>query len=720
MAKEKSSKGNSKNTGTTSLVLNVFYKHPSVALNYKQVSKALNINDKSARELVIKQLDILVRCNSLMEDKHGKYKLNPEKHASYFPKNTYVEGTVDMKSTGKAYIISPELTEDAYVAPYNTNRALNGDTVKILLLPRRSGKKPEGQVVEIIKRAKEKFVGILQVSKYYSFLIPDSHSVNVEIFIPNDKILTAKHGDKVLVKITEWPDNSKNPFGEVISVLGKPGENQVEMQSIIAEYGFPLKFPDKVEKDAANIPLAISKEEIKVRRDFRQIFTITIDPEDAKDFDDAISLQKLANGNWEVGIHIADVSHYVKENTELDQEAYERATSIYMADRVVPMLPEVLSNNVCSLKPHEDKLCFSAVFEMTDGAQIVGEWFGKTIINSNHRFNYEEVQIVIETGQGLHCDEIATFNRLAGILREKRFANGSFAFDTEEVRFKLDETGKPYEVFIKQQKDSNKLIEDFMLLANRKVAELIGRPANNAVPKTFVYRIHDKPNPEKLHTFTQFVAKLGYKINAKSNKAIADSFNTLFENIKGKGEENMINQLAIRTMAKAVYSTDNIGHYGLSFKYYAHFTSPIRRYPDLMVHRLLERYMQNLPSVDQAVYAEKCKHCSEMEKLAAEAERASIKYKQAEFMLDKIGQTFQGKISGVSKWGIYVEIIENKCEGMVSIRDMEDDAYYIDEENYVVIGQYSGKRYRLGDTVKIRVKKISLAKKQIDYVLLGV
>ncbi len=717
MSKSKTQKINTHSDGTSTLVLNIFFKNPQQSLNYKQVSKALNINDKSARELVIKQLEILLRNKSLIEVQKGKYKLNPEKHAAFFPKRNYIIGIVDMKSTGKAYIISDELAEDAFIAPNNTNRALNGDTVKILLLPRRNNKKPEGQVVEIIKRAKEKFVGIIQVSKYYSFLIPDSYGVPVDIYIPNDKTLGAKNGDKVLVKITEWPENSKNPLGEVINVFGRPGENQVEMQSIIAEYGFPLKFPDKVEKDAASISLIISAEEIKKRRDFRDIFTITIDPEDAKDFDDAISLKKLKHGNWEIGVHIADVSYYVKENTMLDQEAYDRATSIYMADRVVPMLPEILSNNVCSLKPREDKLCFSAVFEMTDDAVIIKDWYGKTVINSNYRFNYEEVQLIIETNEGQFVDEISTFNRLAGILRENRFKNGSFAFDTEEVRFKLDENGKPIEVFIKQQKDSNKLIEDFMLLANRKVAELIGNPGENKTPKTFVYRIHDKPQPEKLQTFTQFVSKLGYKINNKSNKAIADSFNLLFEKIKGKGEENMINQLAIRTMAKAIYSTDNIGHYGLSFKYYTHFTSPIRRYPDLMVHRLLERYMNNLSSVDKHDYDEKCNHCSEMEKLAAEAERASIKYKQAEYMLDKIGLTFEGKISGVSKWGIYVEIIENKCEGMVSIRDMEDDAYYIDEDNYVVIGQYSGKRYRLGDTVKIKVKKITLAKKQIDFIL---
>jgi ribonuclease R len=719
MSAKNSGKSKGKPEGTSTLVLNVFLKHPNVPLNYKQVSKFLNIKDKSDREIVLRQLDNLVKDKNLIEDKRGKYKLNPEKHASYFPQKTYLTGVVDMKATGKAYIITPDHGEDIFIAANNTGKALNGDTVKVLLFPRRSGRKPEGQIVDVVKRAKDQFVGILQMSKYYSYLVPDNNSVPVDIYIPNDKTLHAKNGDKVLVKITEWPENSKNPFGEVINVLGKPGDNQVEMQSIIAEYGFPLAFPAKVEQDAGKINIKISAEEIKRRRDFRKVFTITIDPEDAKDFDDAISLQKLPDGNWEVGVHIADVSHYVIEGTQLDEEAYSRGTSIYLADRVVPMLPEILSNNVCSLKPHEDKLCFSAVFKMNDKAQILDEWFGKTIINSDHRFNYEEVQLIIETGEGIHVDEILTFNRLASILREERFKQGSFAFDTEEVRFKLDENGKPIEVYIKQQKDSNKLIEDFMLLANRKVATLIGKPTNNQEPKTFVYRIHDKPQPEKLQIFTQLVKKMGYTINNKTTKTLADSFNNLFENIKGKGEENMINQLAIRTMAKAVYSTENIGHYGLSFKYYSHFTSPIRRYPDLMVHRLLERYMKQLPSVDKNDYEAKCKHCSDMEKLATDAERASIKYKQAEFMLNKVGQIFDGHISGVSKWGIYVEIIENKCEGMVSIRDMEDDAYTIDEENYVVIGQYTGKRYRLGDTVKIKVKRIMLSKKQIDFLLVN-
>lgn len=708
------SSNSKKNLLKESDILQVFFKNPNQSINYKQVSKLLNIKDKKAKELLKYQLEHMLRNNNLVEDKRGKYKLNSEKFASYFPKKNYITGVVDMKNTGKAYIVTEEHFEDIFISATNTNKALHGDTVKVLLFPKRSGRKTEGQVVEIIKRAKDYFVGVIQVNKYYSFLIPDNNNIPVEIYIPNQRILNAVNGDKVLVKITEWPENSKSPFGEVVEVLGKPGINQVEMQSIIAEYGFPLSFPPAVEKEAERIEKNISETEISKRKDFRDTFTITIDPEDAKDFDDAVSIRKLPDNLWEVGVHIADVSHYVKENGLIDKEAYERGTSVYMADRVVPMLPEILSNNVCSLKPHEDKLCYSAVFVMNEQAEIVSEWYGRTVINSNHRFNYEEVQQIIVEKKGLFADEILTLHQISSALRKERFNNGSFAFDTEEVRFKLDENGKPIEIFIKQQKESNQLIEDFMLLANKKVATLIGKPLKGN-QKTFVYRIHDRPQPEKLESFANLVKKMGYQINSKNNKTIAESFNILFDKIKGKGEENMLNQLAIRTMAKAVYSTENIGHYGLSFKYYTHFTSPIRRYPDLMVHRLLDRYLKNQNSVDKKIFEDKCKHCSDREKLATDAERASIKYKQVEFMQQHVGKSFEGHISGVSKWGIYVEIIENKCEGMVTIRDMDDDAYYIDEENFVVIGQYSGKKYRLGDKVKIKVKKVNLQKKQMDF-----
>ena len=704
-------------------IIKIFANNPFDSFNHKQVASRVGAHDKAARQLVLTTIQELAEAKILVEDDNkGKYKINPKNiNDDLLPAN-YVLGTIDMKQGGKAYVIPKDADrEDIQIAPGNTRHALHGDTVKVLMFPQRKMHKPEGQVVEILQRAKTRFVGVIQLQERFAFLVSSSRTMQVDIFIPLNDLAGAEDGEKVLVEMTDWPDRMNNPVGKVVKRLGKPGDNNVEMQSILAEYDFPLEFPAEAEREAAKIAEPKAKD-FEGRKDFRKVTTFTIDPADAKDFDDALSFRRLENGNYEVGVHIADVSYYVKPGTAIDREAYDRGTSVYLVDRTIPMLPEKLCNGVCSLRPNEQKLCFSVVMEMNDKAEVLGQWFGKSVINSDQRYAYEEAQEVIDSGKANGvCDEaVLELHKLATILRAARYKEGAINFESQEVKFQLDENAKPIGVYIKEQKEANWLIEEFMLLANRKVAEHIGSRKSaktNAPTRTFVYRVHDEPNPEKLNTFVEFVQKLGFKMRVGSRKALADSYNNLFAQIEGRGEEYMIDSIAIRTMSKAFYSTENIGHYGLAFPYYTHFTSPIRRYPDLMVHRLLEHYLAGGNSASAEEYEEYCKHCSLMEKKAADAERTSVKYKQAEFLSDKIGQTFAAHISGVSKWGMYAEIEGNKCEGMIPIGSLRDDYYMLDEDNYQVIGRRYGKCYKLGDPVRIQVKGVDMMKKQIDFLL---
>jgi len=696
----------------TQMIRDIFEKNKNVALNHKQVAAKLNLKDADSAHTILEILVEQTEKGIFIRPERGKFRLKELK--------TFVIGTVDMTADGSAFIVpDDEFEKDIFVAPRKLKNALHGDKVKVYVFAKKtSGRKNEGEIVEIISRVKTDFIGVAKISERFAFIIPDDRKMLHDIFVPLSDLNGAKNGQKVQVSITDWPEGAKNPIGKIINVLGTQGENNTEMNAILAQYGFPLSFPAAVEAEANEIPEVVSEDEIKDRKDFRDTLTFTIDPADAKDFDDAISFKKLPNGNYEIGVHIADVSHYVKPNTSLDKEAYERATSVYLVDRVIPMLPERLSNGVCSLRPNEDKLCFAAVFELDDHANILSQWFGRTAIHSNRRFSYEEAQEVIKTKQGDCVEEILKLNELAYILRDKKFKEGAISFESTEVKFKLDEQGKPTGVYVKERKDAHKLIEDYMLLANRKVAEFIAKKGKGKQKYTFVYRSHDSPNLENLNNFATFASRFGYKINMKTDKEIAKSLNYLMEDVEGKKEQNILTQLAIRSMAKAIYTTKKTSHYGLAFDYYTHFTSPIRRYPDVMVHRLLALYLDGGKSANEDEYETASSHSSAMEKRAADAERASIKYKQAEYLEDNVGSIFIGIISGVTEWGMYVEIIENKCEGMIRLRDITDDFYVLDEKNYCIVGQRKHKKYQLGDEVQVKVKKVDLSKRQIDFSLM--
>jgi len=686
-------------------ILSVLYEEPAKVVNYKQIASWLGIKDPEGRRLINIALEEMKDDEYLEQISRGRYRLKA--------KTGTVCGVVELQPQGFAYINSDEVDRPILVSAHNLNNAMDGDKVRVHLYARRKKHDLEGEVTEIVERAKTIFVGTVQMSRNFAFLLP-AGKVGFDIFIAKENLNGAKDGQKAIAEIIEWPPKARSPFGKITEVLGDTGNNDAEMHAILAEFELPHKFPEKVDKVAEKIPFEIPEEEYKKRRDFRNVTTFTIDPADAKDFDDALSLQKLENGNWEVGVHIADVTHYVTPNSLIEAEAQSRATSVYLVDRVVPMLPERLSNGVCSLRPNEDKLCFSAVFEMTGEAKVVKQWFGKTVIHSNKRFAYEDAQEIIETGKGDLAEEVLKLNDLAKKLRAQRFKNGSIAFDRVEIKFNIDETGKPLSVYFKEAKEANQLIEEFMLLANKKVAEFIGKPKGRKKSKTFVYRIHDKPDPDKLESFNSFISRFGYGIQLQSAKTISNSMNNLLDNVKGKKEQNVVETLAIRTMAKAEYSTRNIGHYGLAFDHYTHFTSPIRRYPDMMAHRLLEKYLEDGRSASEQKFEDLCHHSSDMETRAANAERASIKYKQVEFMQDHVGEVYPGVISGITDWGIYVEL-ENKVEGMIPIRELDDDFYIFDEKNYALVGRHNHKKYQLGDEITVKIWRTNLEKKQLDF-----
>lgn len=704
----------------TEKILKVLSQSANKVFNYKQIGAKLELDDTQSRNQIIKDLKILKAQNKIDEVEPGKYVVLAKS-------KDYYEGKVDMTGRKTAYFVCPDFEEDVFIPTNNLNHALDGDIVKVYVYNRRSGKRAEGEVIEIIERKKTDFVGVIDIQKNFAFVSTANPKMYTDIFISKDKLGEAVNGDVVLVHIEDWPSRADSPFGSVVKVLGRPGEHDTEIHAILAEYGLPSDFPVEVEVYAQKIDTSIEESEIAKRRDMRDTLTFTIDPKDAKDFDDALSFKKLENGNYEIGIHIADVSYYLEEGTILDDEAYQRATSVYLVDRVVPMLPEVLSNFACSLRPNEEKYTFSAIFEINDKSELVNQWFGRTVILSDQRFSYEEAQHIIETRDNTIPKETSItgesyvvsdaivkatlkLDELAKILRRKRMADGAISFDKVEVKFNLNESYEPVGVFFKISQDANHLIEEFMLLANKKVAEFIGKQK-----KTFIYRIHDEPNEDKLFAMQTLIAKFGYKIDLSNKADISKSLNKLMTEVAGKKEQNLIDTLAIRSMSKAKYSTDNIGHYGLAFEYYSHFTSPIRRYPDVMVHRLLQHYLDGGKSADAELFETKCLHSSTMEGLATNAERDSVKYMQVRYMQDHKDQEFLGVISGVTEWGIFVEIIENKCEGMVRIREIKDDYYTFDEKQYALVGATTHKLLQLGDEIYVKVKNADLVKKQLDF-----